>query len=697
MAFRSRWPIATLAPTVAVAMVLTACAATDADPVEPSVSTTAPDPVAPAAPQRQAQITTPNSDQKAGSGVTRQVGTGQFLNPAPATQSAPAAPMISNGDGDYSLNMVDVPIEQAARAVLGETLKLNYAVAPGVDGQISLQTSAPLGRAALFDTFKTTLELSGYTIVAANGTYTVARAQRGARRFQVGRGRIGPGGITVFPLAHISATEMLRILQPIASPDLKLTVSQNRNILFASGPQGEIDAVLDAVNLFDVDVMGGKSFTRVELLSARPSQVARELEIAFETGPGGSLEGVMSFLPNDQLGSILIISSRPEYASRAEAFIRQFEENAGHGTSVAAVYRLENREASELAPLLDKVLSFGGAIVDVGGAPTASGSTVTPGAGPSPDGAAGPIQARIVADDRSNSLIAYATPGEQRQIAKLIQRLDDVADQVLIEATIAEVTLTDDLQFGLRHFFTKGNFAANFSALAVAGTDALLPGFNAVFTGDKLSSALDALASITTIRVVSTPSLLVLDNHQAVLNVGDQVPVVTQSAVSITDPGAPIVNTVEQRDTGTILTITPRVSSSGRVILDIRQEVSDVVATDTSGIDSPTIRERIISTTVAVDSGQGIALGGLIREARTRSQDQVPLLGDLPVVGAAFRSTFDSDERTELLVLIQPSVIRDADEARQVTDQYRSQMSGPTRLLDRRPSEPRHQLERIFF
>ena len=592
--------------------------------------------------------------------------------------------------------------------MLGETLGLNFTVAPGIRGRITMQTSAPLSRADLFDTFKRTLELSGFTIVDSDGVFTVTLASSLPRRFRIGRGRIGAGGgVYVIPLAHVSATEMVRILQPIVSSDLNLSVNANRNILFASGSTGEIEAVLEAVNLFDIDVMAGKSFSRVELLTATPSQVARELETAFETGPGGSLEGVMRFIPNDVLGSILIVSSNPDYAREAERFILEFEEVAGQGTAVAVVYKLENRPATELEPLLNTLLSFGAATVDTGGGGslTPISATTTPTAesqnGNASSEAVGTLDAgivaRIVADDRANTLIAYASPGQQRQIAKLVQRLDDVADQVLIEATIAEVTLNDDLRFGVRYFFEKGDFSANFSALAAAGTASILPGFNAVFAGNNLSAAFDALATVTNINIVSTPSLLVLDNHEATLNVGDQVPVVTQSAVSVTDPDAPIVNKVEQRDTGTILTITPRVSSSGRVILDIRQEVSDVVETETSGIDSPTIQERIITTTVAVDAGESIALGGLIREARNRTQDKVPLLGDVPVLGAIFRSTTDTDERTELLVIIRPSVIRNAAEARRVTDQYRSQMSGPTELLDRQPSEPRHQLKRIFF
>jgi general secretion pathway protein D len=176
--------------------------------------------------------------------------------------------------------------------------------------------------------------------------------------------------------------------------------------------------------------------------------------------------------------------------------------------------------------------------------------------------------------------------------------------------------------------------------------------------------------------VLSSPSLMVLDNRTATLQVGDQVPVVTQTAVSTIDPDAPIVNSVELRDTGVILKVTPRVNEGGRVMLDIEQEVSDVVETRTSGIDSPTIQQRKIKTSVAVDNGETIALGGLIRDKVTDGETKVPLLGDIPAIGELFRSTTQRNERTELVVLITPRVVGGADDARRITQELTDRMRG---------------------
>jgi general secretion pathway protein D len=190
-----------------------------------------------------------------------------------------------------------------------------------------------------------------------------------------------------------------------------------------------------------------------------------------------------------------------------------------------------------------------------------------------------------------------------------------------------------------------------------------------------VKTVLDAVSGITNVNVVSAPSLMVLDNKRAILQVGDQVPIVTQTARAVADPGSPIVNNITFRDTGVILAVTPRVNDAGRVVLEIEQEVSNVARTTSSGIDSPTIQQRRIKTTVAVADGEMLALGGLIQERDNSDRTQVPILGNFPVLGAAFRSKTDTINRTELLVIIRPLVVRDAGEGRAVTEEFRRRLN----------------------
>ena len=280
----------------------------------------------------------------------------------------------------------------------------------------------------------------------------------------------------------------------------------------------------------------------------------------------------------------------------------------------------------------------------------------------------------MTADDTRNSLLIFASATEHERIRALLAHLDQAPPQVLLEATIAEVSLGDELRFGLRWFFESGNFAGFLTDAVSGGIGATFPGFSYVFSTDDIKIVLNALSSVTDVKIVSSPTLMVLDNHEATLQVGDQVPVVTQTAQSVTDPDAPIVSSIEMRDTGVIRIVRPQINENGRVFLDILQEVSSVVETTTSGIDSPTIRQRKLSTSVVVGDGESLALGGLIQDRNSQRRGKVPVLGDIPLVGSVFRHKEDVVERTELIVFIRPRIVHDVEEARMATEEFRAQM-----------------------
>ncbi len=199
------------------------------------------------------------------------------------------------------------------------------------------------------------------------------------------------------------------------------------------------------------------------------------------------------------------------------------------------------------------------------------------------------------------------------------------------------------------------------------------PGFSYFYLADNVSAAIDAMSAVTKVNVVSAPSLMVLDNRKAALQIGDQVPILTQQQQG-TLAGAPVVNSVALKDTGIILSVTPHVSDGGRVVLDIEQEVSSVIKTTSSKIDSPTIQQRRIRTTVVVGDNEVVALGGLIQERNTANKDGVPIIGDVPVLGSLFRQKEDKIDRTELLIFIRPQVVRNVMEAREVTDEFRKRI-----------------------
>jgi general secretion pathway protein D len=320
-----------------------------------------------------------------------------------------------------------------------------------------------------------------------------------------------------------------------------------------------------------------------------------------------------------------------------------------------------------------------------------------------PSAPSGPLPAetgiKIIADEVNNALVILASENEFRMIEAALQRLDIVPMQVLIEATIAEVSLNDQLRYGLQWFFSAGNgsFSLNDTGEVFnpqlfdnpSQVNPAFPGFNFLYSSTDVRVVLNALTDITDVNVLSAPQLLVLDNRTARLSVGDQVPIPLRSSVSVVDPDAPIVNDIEYRDTGVILRITPRVNAGGLVSLDIAQEVSDVIENNSSNIDAPVIQQRTIQSSVAVQDGESVALAGLIRDSQGEGVTGIPVLSDIPVLGNLFKTTTEQRRRTELLVLLTPRVIGSRAQARAVTDELRRQLNGADRIIPRPGYGPR--------
>lgn len=283
---------------------------------------------------------------------------------------------------------------------------------------------------------------------------------------------------------------------------------------------------------------------------------------------------------------------------------------------------------------------------------------------------------RIVADEKNNDLLIYARPRDYQMIDDALKRLDVVPLQVLIEATIAEVTLNDNLAYGTQWFFKKGGSNLTLTQATTGGTPPqVFPGFNYAFlAGGGANVVLSALSAVTDVNVVSSPQLLVLDHHVATLQVGDEVPVPTAQIQSTVTSGAPIVNTIQYLNTGVILNVSPRVNANGLITLDISQEVSDVGPTTSSTLNAPTINQRRVETSVTVLDGETVALGGLITENRSLSNSGVPILKDVPVLGSLFGTKQDNKQRQELLILLSPRVLHNAADARAVTDELRSRL-----------------------
>lgn len=685
----------------------TNASSTTAAPSSPAVS---PASQAAAAPQQLAQ--NDETPKAAPSSPTAEIfpGTGQFLGGQSAQTRAETT---VTDEGDITLNFVNADIKDVAKSVLGDYLKLNYEISGTAQGTVTIQTSQPLKRSQVLPVLEQTLRLNGLALVHSNGVYKVVPitdAHRASGAVSLAGGKNGQPsgyGIEVVPIQYISAGEMEKLIAPLAPAQGLVHADVARNLLIIEGTQEERETLLEDIRLFDADWLSGMSFALYTPSYTDAEELTKELNQILG-GLKSPIADVLKLIPIDRLNAVLAISPQPRYLEQLKAWVQRLDRPGQGSDKRIFVYHVQNGRASDLAATLIKV--FGGSISGTeGGLPLPSRSSdygqnstqaagndtmASAGAPPAPPAQnaapSGSINVtglggtRITADETNNALVIMASPQEFAGIESALRQLDVAPKEVFLEAAIAEVTLTNNLQYGVQYFFQpSARHEVTLSDTSTGAIASAFPGLSYIYTsGQNIKVILDALSSITHVDVVSSPELLVLNNQAASLQVGDQVPIVTQQAVSTLQTGAPIVNSVQYQDTGVILKVTPRVNRGGVVMMDVTQEVSNVTKTTSSGINSPTIQKRKIESTVAVQDGETIALGGLISDSKTISRNGIPFLQQIPLLGHLFGDTGNDATRTELIVLITPHVVDNIDKARAVTEELRRKLPAVETLLD---------------
>lgn len=485
--------------------------------------------------------------------------------------------------------------------------------------------------------------------------------------------------VGVFPLARatpgdvIDELSMIYAIKGTADEGIRfLPVERMKAVLVVARRAAMLDQAGAWIRRLDQGGDGERTINVHPLQHAKAPDVARVLSRLFGTGGGNDSAGGSALAPNVQGARLSVDAARDPGAVGAAR---------GGGTGLGGGSPASAASGTASGGSLGGQTGLSAMPTVRGGRNAAGHGSEEPGdtgmtSGGTGGGTGGGAAPRVVAHTTSNSLVVYATPAEYRLIQAAIAKLDIVPQQVMIEATIAEVTLNDALRYGVQYYL-KGNGFANtrgasygFDRSDQPGLQSLLPGFNAVLgsvTDPRV--VISALDSITNVKVVSSPQVVVEDNQQALLKVGDQVPVITQQVVSTTTANAPLVNAIEFRDTGVILSVTPRVNADGTVSIEVVQEVSAVSRSADTGVLTPTISQRRIESAVSVRNGQTVALGGLISEDDQGSRSGIPLLSDVPVVGDLFAYNDRSRRRTELIVFITPRIIRDSNDARRVTEE----------------------------
>jgi general secretion pathway protein D len=701
------------------------------------------------------------SDQNGQNAATSgkpQIYTGEEVPPIEGVQPQPQP--TANGQG-YELNFENAPIASVAKTVLGDILKTGYTIDPRVQGTISLTSGRAVPKSDLLFVFENALRLTGVALVREAVGYRLIPISDAvaAGNLDSTAARAEPGyGISVVPLQYVSASTLIRLFDSFATKPGTVRVDTSRNILLIQGTGAERRAAIETALSFDVDWMRGQSVGIFPVQNSNPEPVIAELEKILDSKEGGFSQDIVKFQVIARRNAILAVTSKPAMLRTVEKWIKRLDAADATRTGVH-VYRVKYGEARQLARVLNDVFGggssssietpasqvapgsglsktssnadrlpglsaassqsttggsmvggssrgdsrFGGGTSTLGGtaasAASVAGSTVDARSTASGGGQPAGEGVKITADVSTNSLLVYASAENYRIVEQTIRQLDQPQAQVGIDATIAEVTLNDNLSYGVQFYIQSKNLgmapdkgsALNtptsppsaaptvLNGVANAFLNRAFPGFNFLIGPEaQPNMILDALHAVTDVKILSNPSLVVIDNQVATLLVGDEIPVSTGTGNvlnSATGTNNTIINSIDYRSTGIILRVIPRVSPNGNVRLDIEQEISQATNATANTL-TPTVSQRKVKSSVAVANGQTVLLAGLIQEHSELDRGGIPVLDQIPKIGDLFSHQNKTTVRTELIIFIRPQVIRDAVDAHFVAEEFRTKLRG---------------------
>lgn len=616
--------------------------------------------------------------------------------PGAESDSDPAAPEGRPASGPsapnsrFRFNCVDCDLLEFVRNIANE-LKLNYVVDPNVQGVVNILTYGEMRRSDLVSLLETVLQINGAAMVKTGPVYRILPS-RNVKQLPVdirrepgssaGDGRV----LQIVPLSFVPAGDMAELLTPYLSKGGDITFHQAANFLVIADAPANIGKLLELVQVFDSDVFGGKRVRVYALENSRATSLVGELESIFE-GYARSGESPIRFIPIPRLNSILAISPSAGSLEEIDRWIAQLDQTGLNREIRNYFVKVQNGQAREIANLLLEIYGRRNPFRDellpppgVQAEPPQAGEAAP--AAESAQMVQGEI--KIVADEQNNALIVQCSPQDFEVIEETIRELDRVPRQVLINVKIYEVVLDDELSLGVSAFLQdRGNPAVPSPTTTTASYGAAAAGLN-LATRALVGNARELVAFLNTAetrrrsRVLSAPSVIASDNVAARIQVGSQIPILTSQGVVPGGTGGSSLfsNTIQNRNTGVILNVTPRINAGGWVTLEVEQEVSSPGPPPVGGIQSPSINIRSVTTQVTIKNAQTIAIGGIISETNGRSRSGVPLLSRIPGLGLLFGSTSRKTSRTELIALITPHVIEDIEQASDLTDALKSTLKG---------------------
>jgi len=654
-------------------------------------------------------------------------------------------PSESGSDGQgVEINFDNADIQTVAKSIVSDTLGLNVVVDSRIQGNVTIVSSTPVPRKDLLATFENVMRMSNAAVIRdGNLVKIVPFPEAGAEgKIAFGSGEAG-FGVTIVPLRYASAAAIAKAAENFLTGPGVIKSDATRNVILVRGTAEERRNAVDMISSFDVEWLRNQSVGIYPLKATSPDTMIRELERVFETADGGQGQGLINFQAIARMNAVMAVTRNRKFLDQTTQWIKRLDKSDTSGTTIR-IYRLENGTAAKIAKILNDIfVGKGGAaaadnaanqvapgtnaaqskldaIASGGGANNSGLSNANSQSAPQPntsltsnsdsnrlassfddfsghdkksgDGDAGGAglpkgifqNVRITADTTNNSIVIFSNQEDYAVIERSIRELDRPQMQVQIEATIAEVTLTDALQYGVQYYLGSSDAGAGSnngsislsSSVATALISQQLPGLN-VLLGSQASPkvVLSALSTLTSVKVLSAPSLVVTDNQPAFLQVGDSVPISTGSATVLSASNT-VVNTITMQDTGIILKVLPHIHANGVVELEVEQQVSNVVGGSSTTTNlNPTISERRIHSTVAVTSGQTVLLGGLMSEEDDKTKTGIPVLNQIRGIGDLFGTTNGSKTRTEIIVFVKPRIIKNGLDAQNVAEDFRAGLS----------------------
>jgi len=639
--------------------------------------------------------------------------------PTPPPLSTPVKPPETPRGPGVVFNFDNADLYEVIR-VMAEILKINYIVDPKVRGVVNIHTVGQIPSEDVFPIFQSILRLNGATAVKKGNVYEIVPFGDAKKSYVPFSTTRDPAKLAaeeryttqIIILRYIPVAEVSKLIKPFLSDGADIIEHPPHNILIINDLASNVRKSLDIINLFDVDLFADMKVRIYPVLNADVTEIAKEMErifASFEISTKSGRGVGITFTPIARINSLLVISSIPHIFEKVEAWLRELDKTPSEGTKLSVfVYYVQNGKAKDLADVLKQIFvatkekkpEFRERVVTPETTPRGvRPTTPAPAAAPKEEAAAVPEgEINIVVDEANNALVIRAFQRDYRAILETIKKLDIYPKQVLIEVMVAEITLDDTTQFGIEWSRFLSSQPPNAQEVVLGARPPADPfstaltaigiRYSIVELGGRVSAAIRAAATRGRLKVISSPHILASNNKEAKIQIGSSQPILTSTysgTTGVAGAAGVIEGTIEYKDIGIILTVTPRISDGGLVSMEISVEDSTVDTTTLGTLPSvPVFGKRTAKTVLSITEGQSIVIGGLIQDSKNVTRSGIPLLSRIPLLGALFGSQEYVTGKTELILLMTPHIITDQLQSDTVTREFREKVEGIKKELEKK-------------